>query len=81
MTEGGWDVWRWVEQDIFRLMKDATQRALNRLAPERQREEFVRALRKAIRETEEERTRRGYSRKPDSETEADDWSTSEEWRS
>jgi hypothetical protein len=35
------------------------------------------AIRKAIRETEEERTRRAYLEQPDSEAEADDWSSAE----
>ena len=51
-------------------------------AVQRQRAEFVRrALRKAIREAEEERTRLAYLRQPDSEAEADDWSSAEEWKS
>jgi hypothetical protein len=36
---------------------------------------------KPMRETEEERTRRAYVEQPDVETEADDWSTAEEWKS
>lgn len=58
-------------------------RAFNRIAPatKRKRAEFVRtAIRKAIRETEEERTRRAYMEQPDTETEADDWSSVEEWK-
>ena len=39
------------------------------------------AIRKAIRETEEERTRRAYLEQPDTETEADDWSSAEDWKS
>jgi metal-responsive CopG/Arc/MetJ family transcriptional regulator len=65
-------------------LDDPTYRALNRVAPaaKRQRAEFVRsAIRKAIRETEEQRTRRAYLAKPDSETDADDWSSAEEWKS
>ncbi|HTC89758.1 MAG TPA: hypothetical protein VK686_15735 [Bryobacteraceae bacterium] len=65
-------------------LDEPTYRALNRVAPaaKRQRAEFVRsAIRKAIRETEEERTRRAYLELPDSEAEADDWSTAEEWKS
>jgi metal-responsive CopG/Arc/MetJ family transcriptional regulator len=55
---------------------------LNRIAAKRQRAEFVRtAIRKAIRETEEERTRRAYLEQPDTEAEADDWSSAEEWKS
>ena len=65
-------------------LDEVTYRALNRVAPavQRQRAEFVRrALRKAIREAEEERTRLAYLRQPDSEAEADDWSSAEEWKS
>ena len=64
-------------------LDEPTYRALNRIAPaaKRQRAEFVRsAIRKAIRQTEEERTRRAYLKHPDSEAEADDWSNAEEWR-
>jgi len=64
-------------------LDEPTYRALNRIAPAatRQRAEFVRsAIRKAIRESEEERTRRAYLAKPDSESEADDWSSAEEWK-
>ncbi|MEP6960947.1 MAG: hypothetical protein ABI995_02655 [Acidobacteriota bacterium] len=50
-------------------------------AEKRMRAEFVRAaIRKAIRETEEERTRLGYLAQPDMESEADDWSTAGEWK-
>jgi hypothetical protein len=34
---------------------------------------------KSVRATEEERTRRAYLEQPDSEAEADDWSSAEEW--
>jgi metal-responsive CopG/Arc/MetJ family transcriptional regulator len=64
-------------------LDEPTYRALNRIAPaaKRQRAEFVRsAIRKAIRQTEEERTRLGYLKHPDSEAEADDWSNAEEWK-
>jgi predicted transcriptional regulator len=64
-------------------LDEPTYRALNRIAPaaKRQRAEFVRtAIRKVIRETEEERTRRAYMEQPDAEAEADDWSTAEEWK-
>jgi metal-responsive CopG/Arc/MetJ family transcriptional regulator len=62
---------------------EPTLRALNRVAPaaKRQRAEFVRAaIRKAIRESEEERMRKAYLAQPDSEVEADDWSNAEEWK-
>jgi metal-responsive CopG/Arc/MetJ family transcriptional regulator len=62
---------------------EPTLRALNRVAPaaKRQRAEFVRAaIRKAIRESEEERMRKAYLAQPDSEVEADEWSNAEEWK-
>jgi len=65
-------------------LDEPTYRALNRVAPaaKRQGAEFVRsAIRKAIRETEEERTRRAYLEQPDTEAEADDWSSAEKWKS
>jgi predicted transcriptional regulator len=64
-------------------LDDPTYRALNRVAPaaKRQRAEFVRsAIRRAIRQTEEERTRLAYRKHPDSEAGTDDWSNAEEWR-
>jgi len=60
---------------------EPTFRALNRVAPEAQRAEFVRiAIRKAIREAEEERMRIAYLAQPDTGAEADDWSNAEEWK-
>jgi metal-responsive CopG/Arc/MetJ family transcriptional regulator len=62
-------------------MDEPTLEALNRAAAPRQRSKFVRtAIRRAVREIEESRTRAGYSAQPDSEAEADDWSTAEEWK-
>lgn len=64
-------------------LDEPTYRALNRIAPaaKRQRAEFVRsAIRKAIRETEEQKTQRAYIEQPDSEAEADDWSSAEKWK-
>jgi metal-responsive CopG/Arc/MetJ family transcriptional regulator len=64
-------------------LDEPTYRALNRVAPaaKRQRAEFVRsAIRKAIRETEEQKTQRAYVEQPDSEAEADDWSSAEKWK-
>jgi metal-responsive CopG/Arc/MetJ family transcriptional regulator len=61
----------------------ATLRALNRVAPtaQRKRAEFVRAaIRKAIFEAEERRTRLAYRKHPDTETAADDWQDAEEWK-
>ena len=52
------------------------------LTAQRQRAASARpAVRKAVRENEEERTRRTYIEQPDSEAEADDWSSAEEWKS
>ena len=64
-------------------LDEPTYRSLNRVAPtaKRKRAEFVReAIRKAVMEAEEERTRLGYLKHPDSEDEADDWSNAEEWK-
>ena len=64
-------------------LDEPTYRALNRVAPaaKRQRAEFVRsAIRKAIRQTEEDRTRLAYRKYPDSEAGADDWSNAEKWK-
>jgi predicted transcriptional regulator len=62
-------------------LSDATYRALNSVAAKRRRAEFIRsAIVRAIRETEEDRTRRAYELQPDSETEADDWSNCEEYK-
>ncbi len=63
-------------------LDEPTYRALDRVAPaaKRKRAEFIRAaIRKAIIETEEARTRRAYREQPDTETHADDWSNSEKW--
>jgi len=62
---------------------ESTFRSLNRIAPaaKRQRAEFVRAaIRKAIREAEEEHMRKAYLAQPDCPAEADDWSNPEEWK-
>ncbi|MDX2178334.1 MAG: hypothetical protein SFV18_01995 [Bryobacteraceae bacterium] len=64
-------------------LDDRVAAALDRVAPpaKRQRAEFVRrALVKAIMEAEEERTRAAYQAKPDSEDEADNWSSAEPFR-
>ena len=58
-------------------------KALNQIAPaaKRQRARFIRnAIRKAILEAEYERSRAAYLAQPDSEAEADDWSTAEEYK-
>lgn len=65
-------------------LDEPTYRALNRVAPaaQRKRTEFVRAaIRKAILETEEARTRKAYRARPDSVSEADDWSNAAKWKS
>lgn len=62
-------------------LDDPTYRALNAVAEKRRRAEFIRhAIVRAIREAEEARTRRAYALQPDSASEADDWSTSEEYK-
>ena len=70
-------------KSVLIQLDDPTYRALNRVAPaaRRTRAEFIRtAIRKALREAEEERTRQAYLRQPDSEAEADDWSSAEAWK-
>lgn len=65
-------------------LDEPTYRALNRIAPaaQRKRAEFVRAaIRKAILEAEEGRTRRAYLQQPDSDAAADDWSNAGKWKS
>jgi predicted transcriptional regulator len=70
-------------KSILIQLDDQTYRLLERVAPaaKRRRAQFVRkALLKAVMEAEETRTRAAYRAKPDSEREADDWSTAEEFR-
>lgn len=68
-------------QSLLVQLDDPTFDALNRVTAKRKRAEFVRAaIRKAIRDTEEMRTRLAYLRQPDSEQDADDWSNAEEWK-
>lgn len=70
-------------ESLLNQIDAATLRALNRVAPtgQRKRAEFVRAaIRKAILEAEEERTRVAYVEHPGTETAADDWQGAEEWR-
>lgn len=70
-------------QSILISMDDATLEALNRIAPpgERKRMRFLReAVRKAVLAEMEQRARAGYEVLPDSEADADDWSTAEEYR-
>ena len=64
-------------------LDDQTYQHLNRVAPaaSRGRSRFIReAIRTAIREAEYRAMREAYRRQPDSEAEADDWSTPEEFR-
>lgn len=68
---------------ILIQLDDSTARLLDRVAPaaKRQRTQFIRrALMKAVMEAEEHRTRAAYRRQPDAESEADDWSSAEEYR-
>ena len=70
-------------KSILIELDEATYKALNHIAPaaKRLRAQFVRdALRKAIRHAEYEQIRKAYLKQPDSESEADDWSTAEEYR-
>ena len=62
-------------------LDEPTLRALDRVAPaaQRKRAEFIRAaIRKAIYQAEEERTRLAYLKQPDTDTAADDWRRAEE---
>jgi metal-responsive CopG/Arc/MetJ family transcriptional regulator len=62
---------------------EQTLASLNRVAEpgKRRRSEFIRqAIRKAIRRAEYRAIREAYRRKPDSDRDADDWSTAEEYR-
>jgi len=71
-------------ESLLIQLDETTLRALNRVAPtaQRKRADFIRAaIRKAIYEAEEERTRLAYLKQPDSETAADDWRDAEEWKS
>lgn len=59
-----------------------TYAALNHIAPGRRlRAQFISiAIRKAVRQVAYERIRRAYLAQPDSEAEADEWSTAEEYK-
>jgi metal-responsive CopG/Arc/MetJ family transcriptional regulator len=62
-------------------LDEQTLVALNRVAAPRKRSEFVReAIRKAVRRAEYRAMRDAYSKQPDSATDADDWSTPEEFK-
>ena len=67
---------------ILIQLDDATYRALNEVAPsaKRQRTDFIRrAVKDAIRKHEYARIREAYLKTPDSASEADDWSSCEEF--
>jgi metal-responsive CopG/Arc/MetJ family transcriptional regulator len=62
---------------------EPTLAALNRLAApgKRQRSEFIRnAIRRAIRQAEYREMREAYRKQPDSATDADDWSSAEQYK-
>jgi metal-responsive CopG/Arc/MetJ family transcriptional regulator len=64
-------------------LDEQTLAALNRIASpgKRKRSEFIRAaIRKAVRQAEYRAMREAYLRQPDSASEADDWSTAEDYR-
>jgi predicted transcriptional regulator len=68
---------------ILIQIDEATLTSLNRIAPaaKRQRTEFIRqAVKQAIRRKEYEQIREAYLRQPDSASDADDWSSAEEWK-
>jgi predicted transcriptional regulator len=68
---------------ILIQIDEATLTSLNKIAPaaKRQRTEFIRqAVKQAIRRKEYEQIREAYLRQPDSASDADDWSSAEEWK-
>jgi hypothetical protein len=63
-------------------LDDRTLEALDAIAPpaKRQRAEFIRkAVKDAIRQRQYDQIREAYLLQPDSATDADDWSSAEEW--
>jgi len=70
-------------RSILVQLDEPTYRALSQVLPaaKRRRSHFIReAIRKAIREAEYRRIRQAYLAQPDSEEEADDWSSAEEYK-
>jgi len=70
-------------KSILIHLDERTCQRLDDVAPaaKRQRAEFIRrAVLRAIMEAEEAKTQAAYRTRPDSESEADDWSTAEESR-
>ncbi len=70
-------------KSILIQLDDRIYQLLERVAPaaRRQRARFIReAILKAALDAEEARTRAAYAAQPDSESEADDWSSAEEYR-
>ncbi len=70
-------------KSVLIQLDEPTYHALNQVAPasKRRRSRFVReAIRKAIRQAEYERIRLAYLAQPDSEADASDWSTPEEYK-
>jgi predicted transcriptional regulator len=75
-------IYHFYMKSLLVQLDEPTFRALNRIAPtaQRQRAEFLRAaIRKAIREAEEERTRQAYMEKRETESADDDWSNAGLW--
>ncbi|HXA07798.1 MAG TPA: hypothetical protein VNY30_23285 [Bryobacteraceae bacterium] len=66
-------------KSVLIRLDESSYAALNQIAPgKRLRAQFItEAIRKAIRKAEYERIRKAYLAQPDSEAEADDWSTAE----
>jgi hypothetical protein len=69
-------------KSVLIRLDESSYAALNRIAPaKRLRAQFIKgAIRKAVREVEYERIRQAYLAQPDAETEADNWSTVEEYK-
>ena len=68
-------------KSVLVQLDERTLLALNRVAAPQKRSEFVRqAIRKAIRRAEYRAMRDAYVQQPDSASDADDWSTAEEFK-
>ena len=66
---------------IWKEFDPANLASIDRIAPERQRAEFIQlAVKEAICRREYDRIREGYLRQPDTPADADSWSSAEEWK-
>ena len=70
-------------KSLMLQLDEQTLAALNRIAApdQRKRSEFIRqAIRRAIRHAEFNAMREAYGKQPDTALDADDWSTTEEYK-